>query len=52
MARKIGEIFKYNDEWYQCLKSNGTCVDCAGFEKYGLKRGLELIKNKDYEEEN
>ena len=34
MTRKIGEIFKYNGEWYQCLKSNGTCVDCAGFTKY------------------
>ena len=34
MERKIGEIFKYNGEWYQCLKSNGTCVDCAGFAKY------------------
>ena len=34
MERKIGEIFKYNGEWYQCLKSNGTCVDCAGFTKY------------------
>ena len=34
MERKIGEIFEYNGEWYQCLKSNGTCVDCAGFTKY------------------
>lgn len=34
MERKIGEIFKYNGEWYQCLKSNGTCADCAGFTKY------------------
>ena len=34
MEHKIGEIFKYNGEWYQCLKSNGTCVDCAGFAKY------------------
>ena len=23
---KIGEIFEYNDEWYQCL--NGKCKDC------------------------
>ena len=33
MERKIGEIFKYNGEWYQCLKSNSTCVDCVGFAK-------------------
>ena len=25
---KIGEIFKYNGEWYQCVKGN-TCNDCA-----------------------
>ena len=28
MERKIGEIFEYNGEWYQCMKSN-TCKDCA-----------------------
>src|SRR5699024_830041 len=28
MERKIGEIFEYNGEWYQCMKSN-TCNDCA-----------------------
>ena len=28
MERKIGEIFEYNDEWYQCMKGN-TCNDCA-----------------------
>lgn len=26
--RKIGEIFEYNGEWYQCVKGN-TCNDCA-----------------------
>ena len=25
---KIGEIFEYNGEWYQCVKGN-TCNDCA-----------------------
>ena len=30
MERKIGEIFKYGDEWYQCLKSEG-CRGCAFF---------------------
>ena len=28
MERKIGEIFKYNGEWYQCLKSE-NCDECA-----------------------
>lgn len=29
MERKIGEIFKYNDKWYQCLKSpDGSCKHC------------------------
>ena len=32
MERKIGEIFKYNSEWYQCLKSHGDiCDGCAGY---------------------
>ena len=25
--RKIGEIFEYNGDWYQCIKGN-TCNDC------------------------
>ena len=28
MERKIGEIFEYNGEWYQCVK-DGCCNDCA-----------------------
>ena len=29
MERKIGEIFEYNGEWYQCIKSpDGTCMNC------------------------
>ena len=28
MERKIGEIFGYKGEWYQCVKSN--CEDCIG----------------------
>ena len=28
MEHKIGEIFEYNGEWYQCMKGN-TCNDCA-----------------------
>lgn len=26
MERKIGEIFEYNGEWYQCIE--GRCIDC------------------------
>ena len=28
MERKIGEIFEYNGEWYQCLERDG-CLECA-----------------------
>lgn len=29
MERKIGEIFEYNGEWYQCVKSpDDTCLNC------------------------
>ena len=28
MERKIGEIFEYNGEWYQCLEHTG-CSECA-----------------------
>lgn len=29
MERKVGEIFEYNGEWYQCLKSpDGSCKHC------------------------
>lgn len=28
MERKIGEIFEYNGEWYQCVNQNGCC-NCA-----------------------
>ena len=29
MERKIGEIFEYNGEWYQCMESpNGNCMHC------------------------
>ena len=29
MERKIGEIFDYNGEWYQCLPERRICDDCA-----------------------
>lgn len=28
MERKIGEIFKYNGEWYQCVNAGFSCADC------------------------
>ena len=28
MERKIGEIFEYNGEWYQCVKGH-TCGECS-----------------------
>ena len=31
MERKIGEIFEYNGEWYQCIVGNG-CKNCAFYE--------------------
>lgn len=29
MERKIGEIFEYNGEWYQCV--GGTCRNCSSY---------------------
>lgn len=28
MERKIGEIFEYGGEWYQCVGSDDTCEKC------------------------
>ena len=37
MERKIGEIFEFGGEWYQCVKSDGTCNGCVGkFQSYSL----------------
>ena len=33
MERKIGEIFEYNGEWYQCIRDI-TCINC-GFNNKG-----------------
>ena len=30
MERKIGEIFEYKGEWYQCVIGY-SCYDCAFF---------------------
>lgn len=42
MERKIGEIFEYNGEWYQCVKSDGTCNGCVGkFQPYSFCNGFK-----------
>ena len=35
MERKIGEIFEYNGEWYQCIKDDylQECISCAFYNK-------------------
>lgn len=32
MERKVGEIFEYNGEWYQCMEGTG-CYRCAFYDK-------------------
>lgn len=32
MERQVGEIFKYNGEWYQCMEGTG-CYRCAFYDK-------------------
>lgn len=32
MDKKVGEIFEYNGEWYQCIIGNG-CENCAFYER-------------------
>ena len=46
MERKIGEIFEYNDEWYQCMKDGmyDYCKGCASFENL---RCTTLYGNRD-----
>ncbi len=34
MERKIGEIFEYNGEWYQCVKDT-TDEDCGECDFHG-----------------
>ena len=41
MENKIGEIFECNGEWYQCVKSDGTCNGCVGkFQPYSFCNGF------------
>lgn len=38
MERKIGEIFEYNGEWYQCVECTHGIVDvCKGCSFYTIK---------------
>ena len=47
MERKIGEIFEYNGEWYQCVKSDGTCNGCVGkFQPYSFCNGFKECVGK------
>ena len=47
MERKIGEIFEHNGEWYQCVKSDGTCNGCAGeFQSYSFCYGFKECECK------
>ena len=45
MERNIGEIFEYNGEWYQCVKSDTYCEDCI----FNWNKGLcnSIIGNCD-----
>lgn len=46
MERKVGEIFEYNGEWYQCIEHNG-CIGCV------LRRGqCKLFGNCSITERN
>ena len=40
MERKIGEIFEYQGEWYQCLPERCICDDCA------FKNDITCVKSK------
>ena len=44
MERKIGEIFEYNGEWYQCVK--GDCTKCDFFIKRGCVSPLNTVCGK------
>ena len=43
MERKIGEIFEYDGEWYQCVKgNNGYCRGCAFYEKECKAKRIDI----------
>ena len=44
---KIGEIFESGGEWYQCVKSDGTCNGCVGkFQPYSFCNGFKECVGK------
>ena len=57
MERKIGEIFEYDGEWYQCIVGNG-CKNCAFYEGKCYSStdnddpigGCSAVKRKDNKE--
>ena len=44
MERKIGEIFEYNDEWYQCVPETYVCDGCVF--KYNECKEIKRIRGK------
>lgn len=45
MERKIGEIFEYNGEWYQCLVSLYGCRECSFRAQYYCTRHSECFSD-------
>ena len=45
MERKIGEIFEYNGEWFQCCETNRAecCYDCFFSKGYGCKKDSKVF---------
>lgn len=51
MERKIGEIFKYNGEWYQCIRlSDCPKCDLKIIKDCRLKFPCESLQREDCEE--
>ena len=49
MEKKIGEIFEFGGEWYQCVKSDGTCNGCVGkFQPYSFCNGSNECVGKTF----
>lgn len=46
MERKVGEIFGYNGEWYQCMEGT-ECCRCAFYDKICIADNLHYICRSD-----
>lgn len=46
MERKIGEIFNYQDNWYQCIEN---CYIMTGVSVFKTKESAISYKDKDKE---